>query len=316
MSTRTVIGHRATPVTIAITFDDGPRIISNDHPAFADIKRLLNEGGDADEIYNLCTPKAAIHNYLGGMAQVTDDGVIIDGRRVENVVVPIIIGMSKAGEDPSTLISFLKLLTQNPSMRSRDQLWNFIERNNVTLFGVPGPYFGWMVLYKGVREDYKDQHSGTFDNTPGNVLSMARHDVNDDPNVACSYGFHAGAYDYVKSFGYRKLIVLVNPANVVSVPLDSNCQKIRTTSYYVYKELPRENFVKIEDQVYYDDEDCESWDEYEDEDTYSYRVEYSDARGYHHSCYIDAADSEDARQYFLDNVANEGDTVLAVSYAD
>jgi len=35
-----------------------------------------------------------------------------------------------------------------------------------------------------------DSHSGTFDNTPGNILRMPRHLVCDDPTMGCAAGLN------------------------------------------------------------------------------------------------------------------------------
>ncbi len=248
----TIIGYRITPVTVVITFDDGPKVLSTDHPAFEEISTLLRSHGDPDQIYDLCSPKVKIAKYLDGMAQVTDDAVIMDGQPIEHAVVPLILNMIKDGEDPTVMLAFLKRLILNPSMNSRNQLWNFIERNGITLYGdSEAKTHGWLVLYKGVKEDYTDCHTGTINNKPGTwVPIMARSQVNDNPTEGCSVGYHAGAYNYVKTFGQRKLIVLVDPAAVVSVPHDANCAKLRCTQYYVLQEIEREKFKNISTAVY------------------------------------------------------------------
>ena len=73
---------------------------------------------------------------------------------------------------------------------------------------------------------------------------MTRFGVDDDRNNGCSSGLHAGTLDYVQSYGSfceddhltdRCIIVKINPEDVVSVPLDCECQKLRTTSYEVVK---------------------------------------------------------------------------------
>ena len=59
--------------------------------------------------------------------------------------------------------------------------------------------------------------------------------VCDDASVGCSDGFHAGSLDYAEGFGRggNLMIVEINPADVVSVPNDSDCQKLRTCKYKV-----------------------------------------------------------------------------------
>jgi hypothetical protein len=144
---------------------------------------------------------------------------------------------------------------------SRRQLWDFVEKHRITVYaGAPVRLkdgrivdcTGWLCLYKGVRNDYMDQFTGTFLNKPGMELRMARRDVDDDQTAGCSNGFHAGAYEYVKNFGTRKLLVLVNPADVGSVPIDCQFQKLRTCSYIVLKELERQDF-EIETSTVEDD---------------------------------------------------------------
>ena len=72
------------------------------------------------------------------------------------------------------------------------------------------------------------------------------------------YGLHAGALNYVASYGSvesndRIVIVKINPADVVSVPSDCNCEKLRTCRYEVVgeyqgellKPLTRASLVKM-----------------------------------------------------------------------
>ena len=90
-----------------------------------------------------------------------------------------------------------------------------------------------------MTEDFKDIHSRTFDNSPGQILSMPRRDVDDNRERTCSYGFHAAAYSYARNFmgGGRLIAVKINPADVVSVPSDYNNQKLRTCRYEVMFEV-------------------------------------------------------------------------------
>jgi hypothetical protein len=92
--------------------------------------------------------------------------------------------------------------------------------------------------YKAVTSDYFDKWSRTIDNSVGETVSMQRRKVNDDCGVGCSDGLHCGALEYVESYraehaGDRVVIVKVNPKDVVSVPTDCECQKVRTCEYQV-----------------------------------------------------------------------------------
>lgn len=252
-----VLGYRSSPVSISITFDDGnPTIISNDHPAFVEISCKLSRR-DFEGLYDLVNPAQKVRTFLNNRVVVTNNTIILNGDVVEGEVVPVILSMIERKEDPEVLLQFLALLAHNPSFRSRKQLWNFVEQNGIVLYSGPPvegcDLKGWLVLYKGVNQDYTDCHTGQIDNHPGQwPRPMSRSQVDDDPNASCSTGYHAGAYEYVKDFGSRKLVVLINPANVVSVPRDSNAQKVRVTSYYVLKEVEGEQFREIEEDVYDD----------------------------------------------------------------
>lgn len=94
--------------------------------------------------------------------------------------------------------------------------------------------------YKGVASNYLDIHSRKFDNHIGQVHSMPRNSVDDDANVGCSVGFHVGTQAYANDWAGRDghlMVVEVDPADVVSVPFDCNCQKLRTAKYRVVDEL-------------------------------------------------------------------------------
>jgi len=73
----------------------------------------------------------------------------------------------------------------------------------------------------------------------GDAPTMQRHNVDDDANVGCSYGFHVGSLEYVRDFASgndRIVIVEVSPADIVSVPHDCAHMKVRVCRYKVVAE--------------------------------------------------------------------------------
>jgi hypothetical protein len=89
-----------------------------------------------------------------------------------------------------------------------------------------------------VNPDYTDKYSGTVDNTPGQKPErMERSQVDDNPNNHCSNGYHVGALGYAGPGGWynsprdKVMICKVDPADVVSVPNDHGCQKMRCCYY-------------------------------------------------------------------------------------
>jgi acyl carrier protein len=54
--------------------------------------------------------------------------------------------------------------------------------------------------------------------------------------VGCSHGLHAGSLAYARGWAERVILVEIDPADVVSVPGDENCQKLRCCKYTVVGE--------------------------------------------------------------------------------
>ncbi len=140
--------------------------------------------------------------------------------------------MATEGQDPTMLFNFWVRLKKNPSWRSVQQLFGFLNHDNIPL-----TKDGCFLAYKSVRGDWKDMHSGVWDNKPGTVNKMPRNEISDDPNHACHVGFHVGALDYARSFGGSRIVVCkVDPEHVVCVPFDASHQKMRVCEYKVVAE--------------------------------------------------------------------------------
>jgi hypothetical protein len=98
---------------------------------------------------------------------------------------------------------------------------------------------------------------------------MPRNKVDDNKEVGCSYGFHAGTLEYARGFrpcNGKLVVVEINPADVVSIPTDCECQKLRTCKYKVHSEYE----VPLEDLAYesrysteYDEDVDREWDDEE-----------------------------------------------------
>lgn len=193
------------------------------------------------------------------------------------------------------LVKFAVNLSQNPSARSVDQLFEFIQRHQMTI-----TENGCFIAYKRVRENFTDCHTGTFDNSVGQVVKMPRNQVMDDPDVGCSSGLHVAAYNYAHHFygGEGHVVyVEVNPKDVVSVPRDYNFEKMRVCEYKVlglskgemkealYKEPMQTGFIKYGNDL---DEEYDDDDDDLDDDC-------SDCNGCNGSCLEE--DEEDCNEY-------------------
>lgn len=166
--------------------------------------------------------------WAKGHFSVVDGRVLFDGRAIPSDLNNRIFQMAAADENPEALFNFWERLQKNPSNRSVEQLWRFLNQ-----IGIPLMADGCFLAYKGVRDDFKDVHSGTIENRPGAVIQMPRNQISDDPNTPCHVGLHVGAIEYATSFGPRTVICKVDPAHVVCVPNDHSSQKMRVERYEV-----------------------------------------------------------------------------------
>ena len=207
-----------------------------------------------------------------GKGRVSINGNVItyDGIEVTGLISSRIFEVLGAGLGVDPMVRFLENLMENPSRRAVLELFGFIDACRL-----PITEDGHFLAYKRVRDDYKDVHSGTFDNSVGQVLEMPRNAVDEDKDRTCSAGLHFCSYDYLKSFGGSRIMVLkINPRDVVAIPSDYNNSKGRTCRYEVVDEIPVNEYnlpstpiadgftTGYVDNSYDDDSDWEeSWEE-------------------------------------------------------
>lgn len=194
-----------------------------------------------DELVKIATPAKAIEAESDGKIAIREGVVYYRDERGEtalhDVVAERIIWLLAEGFDARPMISFLGFLMENPSYRSVNDLYRFLEKNQMGI--TPD---GYLLAYKKVRHNYTDIHSGTFDNHPGQKPSMRRNEVEDNPNITCSKGLHVCSFSYLPEFGSsgggdRVVVCKVNPRDVVSVPTDYNDAKMRVCEYEVLYEV-------------------------------------------------------------------------------
>ena len=215
-------------------FGQAPIVIAGDHINFEAVVDAL-KSGDYDLAIELASVSSYLNTITGGDVSVDDSGVYYKGNLLNDYLARKLHTFFTEGLPVQHYCLFINNLMANPSMVSRKELFLFLEAANL-----PITEDGCFLAYKAVRSDYKDIHSGKFDNSPGVTHTMPRAEVDDDRNQTCSYGFHASAYEYAKGFmqGNGHLVaVKINPADVVSVPSDYNNQKLRTCQYTVLFEI-------------------------------------------------------------------------------
>lgn len=181
-----------------------------------------------DKVPGYLTVAKSVQTWADGKFSIDGGKVKCGDEEVPPELAKRIMKMVSLNESPLPVFNFWEKLKKNPSWRSVNQLWSFLEHQ-----GIPLTEDGCFLAYKGVRNDYRDQHSGKFDNSPGNIHRMPRNQISDDPKEACHEGFHVGALEYARTFSQRVVVCKVSPEHVVCVPYDHSFQKMRVCEYEV-----------------------------------------------------------------------------------
>lgn len=219
------------------------------HTAFDKLLTAL-EANDEKLIASLVTTKDYFLKYLKSVkAELSfeSDTIYYGDEKLFGPLVDKIIRFQKEGLPVASLTKFLENLMENPSRKSREQFYTFLDKYHFAI--TPDGHF---LGYKAVREDYSSMNtgpgivngtvtSGHLDNSVGNIVEMDRETVDPDSHKHCSTGLHVANLRYAQNFGGQKVVVLkVNPRDVVSVPTDSNAEKIRACRYEVVSDFAKE----------------------------------------------------------------------------
>ena len=250
---------------LTIVADGVQHTVLASNPMFASAVSAF-QSKDWDALMLAIDPSLKFKNLYAKYEQieVKDGSVFVGGDVVRSIVADRIINYLADGIDCLPIFKFITRLQLNPSKRAVDELYTFLEHKYLPLTET-----GTFLAYKAVRADFTDKHTGRFDNSVGNVLEMPRNKVDDNKEIGCSYGFHAGTLEYASGFasGSDKLVLVeIDPADVVSIPTDCNFQKLRTCRYKVVSEYERplsEPVYQSRFSTEHDDDVDDEWDDSE-----------------------------------------------------
>lgn len=222
-----------TNKSVTVSFEGNSHTVLRDEKNCDALIKAIKEGL-WDEIPKILSPELAVANMSDGDMRV-DGGQVFVKTSTGDFAVPsglnsTIIKYIDEGLPFKPLVKFAANLSENPSFRSVEQLFNFLEKNNFTITDE-----GKFIAYKSIRADFKDVHSGKFDNSVGQTVQMPRNEVDEDPNRTCSKGLHVANYNYAHNIygGPVTVFVEVHPKNVVAVPVDYSNAKMRVCEYKV-----------------------------------------------------------------------------------
>lgn len=224
--------YTVTNDSVTVILDGVPRVVRASSLNYSLLKRaLLEEDWEAAKCY--LSAESSLRTWSRGNFALSEDGrkLLYWGRELPAKFSSRVVSMLNKNEDVSPLLAFHERLANNPSKNSVEQLFSFL-----TNLHIPVEPKGTFLVYKSVRTDYKDFHTGTVDYTPPKFgepqkfVTLPRKDISDDPAKPCHYGLHVGALPYVRMFGGeggKVLICRIDPKDVVCVPNDHDFQKMR-----------------------------------------------------------------------------------------
>lgn len=235
------ISHFLGTQSLTVVVGARPRNVPRSHPNFDEIVSLLQDP-EADEKYllELLDPLNPVRDIVidGSSITVEENGVSRNGEPLPMYLQQRIIDVVKSGLPVEPWKLFVERWYANPSIDSRVDLARFMEKS-----GLPMTPEGKFLAYKRVNVDYTDTYSRKIDNSVGRTVTMpgGRTKVNPDRNQTCSYGLHFCSQGYLKDYyrGSGRIMILeIDPADVVSIPVDYNNTKGRTWRYTVVGEVP------------------------------------------------------------------------------
>jgi hypothetical protein len=223
---------------IIILMNNTTYTIGKTHVGFNGILDAI-KANDWIKVEEFLEPKKVIINFGKGNVSIKGETFYWKDKEMHNSLTTRMIDMLRDGFPIEPMVLFMENLMTNPSYRAVNELYGFLEKNNLPI--TPDGHF---LAYKKVKDDYKDVYSGKFDNSVGKIVEMERNDVDDNCNHTCSSGLHFCSKEYLSCFGgARTMILKINPRDVVSIPTDYGFSKGRCCRYEVIGELG----VKAED---------------------------------------------------------------------
>ncbi len=206
-------------------------------PLFLENQKVTEE--TYDEIVELHSNANLVKSWSNGDLEITGNTVLYKGKAINDTFADFLL--EKFLKDPHAVNAleawsrFLTLIQSSSSFKVANRLFLFLQHNDLQI-----DEDGHVLAWKVVRPNYRDKHSGRFDNSPGQVLEMARNQVDDNDDSHCSYGFHVCSWGYLRSFsgtGDPVMQVKIHIDDIVAIPNDYNGEKIRVCKYEVLREV-------------------------------------------------------------------------------
>lgn len=231
------LGYVITPMNVCFTYLGKDYTADATSTNYSDIiQALLNaDGAKAVELLDIAT---AIEVYMQGHVVVKGGVVYYKTIECTGGMTKRIIEAMKTGDKKHVrkLVNFFIHLMENPSMCAVQELFGFLEANDIEITDD-----GYFLAYKKVNSKFHDIYTGKMDNSVGTRVEMPRNMVDEDSTQTCSAGLHVCSKSYLPHYGgstNEKIVMCaVHPKDVVAVPKDYKNAKMRCAAYTVVMDV-------------------------------------------------------------------------------
>jgi hypothetical protein len=209
----------------------------NTHPRFGELVDAI-KNRDWDLAAHVAVNKVEPISFKDGHIEVKDNVAYYAGRLLPEGISKMLHRLLSEGFPHEYFVKFINNLMNNSSHRSVTQLYEFLTMNDM-----PITEDGCFMAYKAVEDGYMSKHSDRETGERvrymvGDVPTMPRFLISDDPDMLCHAGLHACSMKYLESWsGKHLMLVKINPADVVCVPYDCNRTKMRVCRMEVVSEV-------------------------------------------------------------------------------
>lgn len=234
-----MIAYEISENTMSILIDGDFYMVLRNKVKQADILELLENPNTDNSLIKKNMLKSRL-DRIKEIEWVSEGNITVKGNTVyyrgeawDIAITRKIVEFLDKGAPVKYLMRFMDRLMDNCSRHIVEQLYPFIEKYRMQITSD-----GKIIAYKGVTPDYMDRYSRSVYNGPGaKPEPMKSNEVDDNPDVGCSQGYHAGTLEYAHGWGERVMRVLIDPADVKSVPKECSYQKMRIIQYEVLDEV-------------------------------------------------------------------------------
>lgn len=226
------------------------------HPNYDDIVAAVVTGDVDVSLFDVETGIVKKFERLSERVSYANGVIYFDGDPQDDICARQIVEAISEGSSYEPFVYFMEKVASNPNAHSREQLFGWMKKHSLTVDSD-----GDIIAYRGVRVDNEGNFTSTtqgpavVDGVPvdgyvpnyiGAVVEMPRSMVQHNPAVGCDTGLHAANWRYASTMGSVRIKIKINPRDVVSVPTESNEEKMRVCRFTVLEQIDGPVTTKVD----------------------------------------------------------------------